>query len=147
MPYTIYHIQYTIYHIPYTIYHTQYTIYHTPHTIYYIPYTTYHIPFTIYHITVKSQLPVAPRFATCTYDPYTTMMKITIDFVKTSTLSTVTHHCQITVVTRMNVSHARMTYIPSTMMKMTIDSVQTSSISTVTHHCQITVVGMCHMHV
>ena len=124
MPYTIYHIQYTIYHIPYTIYHTQYTIYHTPHTIYYIPHTTYHIPFTIYHITVKSQLPVAPRFATCTYDPYTKHNDEN-DNRFCSSIINIHSNPPLSNHGRGNVSHARMTYIPSTMMKIIYLSIVT----------------------
>merc|ERR1711911_442708 len=69
-----------------------------------------------------------------------TMMKITIDFVETSSLSSVTYLCQIMVVMRMDLPLARMTYITSTMMKITIDFVETSSLSSVTYLCQITVV-------
>merc|ERR1712212_754249 len=55
---------------------------------------------------------------TCTYDLYTKHNDENDNRFcsKTSSISIVTHHCQITVVTCMNVSHARMTYIPSTMM-------------------------------
>ena len=68
------------------------------------------------------------------------MIKMTTDFVEIASLSIVTYHCQITVVMRMDLALASMTYIPSTMMKITIDFDETPSLSSVTYHCQITVV-------
>ena len=68
------------------------------------------------------------------------MMKITIDFVETPSLSSVTYFCQIMVVMRMDLPLARMTHLPSTMMKITIDFVKTPSLSSVTYLCQIMVV-------
>ena len=68
------------------------------------------------------------------------MMKITIDFVETASISSVTYHCQITVVMRMDLALASMTPTPSTMIKITIDFDETPSLSSVTYHCQIAVV-------
>ena len=63
-----------------------------------------------------------------TYDPYTKHNDENDNRLCSNIIiSIVTYHRRITVVTRMNMSHARMTHIPSTMMKMTIDNVQTSS--------------------
>merc|ERR1719397_1571192 len=68
------------------------------------------------------------------------MMNITISFDETSSLSSVTYHCQITVVMRADLALARMTHSPSSMMKITIDFDGTSSLSSATYHCQIMVV-------
>ena len=48
-------------------------------------------------------------------------MKIIINFVDTSSFSTVTSSCQKTSLTRMKLGHARMTHIPSSMMKIIIN--------------------------
>ena len=71
------------------------------------------------------------QLASTTHIP-STMMKITMDFDETLSLSSVTYHCQITVVMRMDLALASMTHTPSTMMKITIDVDETSSLSSVT---------------
>ena len=58
--------------------------------------------------------------ASMTHTP-SSMMKITIDFVETPSLSIVAYHSQKTVVMRMDLALARMTNTLSTMMKNTID--------------------------
>ena len=60
------------------------------------------------------------------------MMKIIINFVDTSSFSTVTSSCQKTGQPRMKLGHASMTHIPSLTMKIIINFVDTSSFSTVT---------------
>merc|ERR1719361_580895 len=76
--------------------------------------------------------------ASMTHTP-SSMMKITIDFVKTPSLSVGTYHRQKTVVMRMDLPLA-ITYTPSSMMKITIDFVETPSLSIGTYHRQKTVV-------
>ena len=68
------------------------------------------------------------------------MIKITIDFDETSSLSSVTYHCQIMVVMRTNLALTRMNHTPSSMMNIPIDFDGTSSLSSATYHCQIMVV-------
>ena len=68
------------------------------------------------------------------------MIKMTTDFGETASLSSLTYHCQIMVVMRMDLPLARMTYIPSSMMKISIDFDDTSSLSIPTYHRQKTVV-------
>ena len=65
-------------------------------------------------------------------------MKIIINFVDTSSFSTVTSSCQKTSLTRMKLGHASITHIPSSTMKIIINFVDTSSFSTVTSSCQKT---------
>ena len=66
------------------------------------------------------------------------MMKIVINFVDTSSFSTVTSSCQKTSLTRMKLAHARMTHIPRSMMKIIINFVDRSPFSIVTSSCQKT---------
>ena len=70
------------------------------------------------------------------------MMKITVDFDETSSLS---GQCNLPLSNYGRPLHpklapTRMTYIPSLMMKMINNFVEKSSLSSVTYHCQIMVV-------
>merc|ERR1719239_1207376 len=77
--------------------------------------------------------------ACMTHTP-SSIMKISIDFDETSSLSSATYHCQIMVVMRTDLALTCMTHTPSSIMKITIDFDETSSLSSATYHCQIMVV-------
>ena len=75
--------------------------------------------------------------ASITHIP-SSMMKIIINSVDTSSFSIVTSSCQKTGQPRMKLGHASMTHIPSSMMKIIINFVDRSSFSGVTNSCQKT---------
>ena len=62
------------------------------------------------------------------------------EFAVRPSLSSVTYHCQIMVVTHTDLPLARMTHTPSSIMKITINFYETPTLSSVTYNCQIMVI-------